>query len=187
MDYLTAPVEPKWMTIARSMLGTKETKGPEHNSVIVRMFDRIHSAWIRDDETPWCAAFVGSCLEEGGYWSTRRPNAKSYLTFGRTFTTRAGLWPAYGAIAVLDRPPRAANGHVAFYVGDVAAIQAEDKLPLVYLLGGNQDDQVCVRSYPLARVVAWRWPLSTPVSTYQPEAARLAALVQNSPTARSDV
>jgi hypothetical protein len=33
----------------------------------------------------------------------------------------------------------------------------------VLLLGGNQDDTVCVKGYPLSKLLGLRWPFQPPV------------------------
>jgi hypothetical protein len=38
---------------------------------------------------------------------------------------------------------------------------------LFWMLGGNQDNQVCVRAYPWSRVVATRWPKDYPYVDYR--------------------
>lgn len=173
--------EPPWMTQARGMIGLREIAGPQHASAIVRMWDRIHTVWIRDDETPWCAAFVGTCLEDAGFRSTRRANARSYETWGRPYVPPAGLsrhaktgllpecQPPYGTVAVLERLPRPTDGHVCFYVGPATP-------GTFYALGGNQGNAVSVRQFPYSRVVAWRWPKDYPVSYFQPPVSYIAAI-----------
>lgn len=54
--------EPKWLTEARRYIGEREIKGPQHNPLIVQMWKDIKRGGIKDDETPWCAAFVSSVL-----------------------------------------------------------------------------------------------------------------------------
>ena len=44
-------------------LGTREWPGARHNSVVLKYF-RDASMPMVDDETPWCAAFVGAVLAE---------------------------------------------------------------------------------------------------------------------------
>lgn len=137
-----------WMLEARRLIGTKETVGPKHNSTILRMWESI-KAPFRDDETPWCAAFVGHCLEATGVRSTRSASARSYVKWGSEWV---GSLNAYGTVIVLSRPGSPWSGHVGFltgYDGDREVIQ---------LLSGNSDNQVKFAEYPLARMVAARWP-----------------------------
>lgn len=66
--------------IARSYLGTKELKGSADNPKIMEMYKTIGHTQVEHDEVAWCAAFVGHCLEKAGVVSTRKLNARSYLT-----------------------------------------------------------------------------------------------------------
>lgn len=70
------------MTSARSYLGTKEIKGSADNPKIMEMYRTVGHDWVEHDEVAWCAAFVGHCLEKAGFASTRKLNARSYLTWG---------------------------------------------------------------------------------------------------------
>lgn len=145
------PANP-WMDVARSLIGLSEIKGPRHESRIVAMWDAIHCAWFKDDETPWCAGYVGACLERAGIRSSRSAAARSYEKWGvdpRPFGTVAEI--PYGAIVVLSRAGAGAgSGHVGFYCGPSGSGFA--------LLGGNQNDAVRISSYLWSRIVAVRWP-----------------------------
>ena len=68
------------MSIARSYLGTKELKGSADNPKIMEMYRTVGHHWVEHDEVAWCAAFVGHCLEKAGFTSTRKLNARSYLS-----------------------------------------------------------------------------------------------------------
>lgn len=137
-----------WLVTARSLIGLKEIKGPQHDPEILQMWKNIKRGGIKDDETPWCAAFVGSCLELNGIRSTRFESAASYATWGQALSE-----PVYGCIAV---GKRSGGGHVGFVVG-----MTEDGDLL--LLGGNQSDSVSIVRYPRARVYAYRWPSEKPL------------------------
>lgn len=90
--------EPRWLTEARKYIGLKEIKGPQHNPDILQFWRDIKRSGIKDDETPWCAAFAGAVLERSGIRSSRFESAKSYLQWGRELQT-----PALGCIAVFTR------------------------------------------------------------------------------------
>jgi len=64
--------EPKWLQIARQYIGTREIPGPQHNLVIVNMWEEI-GAPFRDDETAWCGAFVGHVLQQAGFSIVAKP------------------------------------------------------------------------------------------------------------------
>lgn len=135
-----------WLQKAQEYVGVAEIKGPHHHPKILEWWKAIHADFA-DDETPWCAAFVGGVLEECGFNSTRSAMARSYEKFGIDL---AG--PAVGAIVVFHRGnPEAGTGHVGFVVG-------RDNDGHLMVLGGNQGDKVCIKAFDTDRVVAYRWP-----------------------------
>lgn len=136
-------LEPKWMSIARGLIGVREIKGPEHAPEILQMWRDIKRGGIRNDETPWCAAFVGAVLERAGVVSTRFESAASYLSWGVELAA-----PAVGCIVVFTRE---GGGHVGFVVG-------QDQKGSLLVLGGNQADAVNIRAFSRGRVSGYRWP-----------------------------
>lgn len=139
-------MEPRWITHARRLIGVKQLPGPRHEARIVRMWEAI-KAPFRDDETAWCAAFVGSVLEEVGITSTRSAAARSYTQWGVACAQRLG------AVVVFSRPPSTWSGHVGFLVG-------RDPRGRLMVLGGNQGDAVNIAPFDTTRVLAYRWPLN---------------------------
>lgn len=135
----TAP----WLDLARQLIGLTETPGPGNTPEIVQMWRDIKRGGIKDDATPWCAAFVGAMLERSGIRSSRFESAKSYLDWGQLLAV-----PVPGCVVVFTRQ---GGGHVGFAVGrDVAGN--------LLILGGNQGDAVNVRAFPVSRVSGYRWP-----------------------------
>lgn len=140
--------EPLWLAYARQQVGTREIKGAKHEPKILAWWKAIKRGGIKDDETPWCAAFVGACLEAVGIVSSRYESAKSYIAWG------IGLkHPIVGAVAVLVRE---GGGHVGFVVG-------RDRFGNILLLGGNQSDAVNIRAFNPGRIVGYRWPAAVPL------------------------
>ncbi len=134
----------KALETAFSYLGISEIKGSLHNKDIIQMFADIGHHWVKDDETAWCAAFVGSCLEKAGIRSTRKLNARSYLEFGTETKT-----PKLGDIVIFWRGSKTSwQGHVGFYLNEHKGY--------IYTLGGNQSDSVCVQKYPKERLLGIR-------------------------------
>lgn len=140
--------DPAWLVEARKYIGTREIPGIRHEPLILQWWRKIRRGGIKDDETPWCAAFVGACLEDVGIVSSRFESARSYLTWGRQIDK-----PVHGCIVVFSRD---GGGHVGFLVG----VDAKGGL---LILGGNQGNAVNVRSFPRSRVSGYRWPLAVPV------------------------
>lgn len=140
--------DPKWIALARSMIGVTETPGPDSNPEVVQMFKDIKRGGIKDDATPWCAAFVGAMLERSGIKSSRFESAKSYLGWGDDLEG-----PMYGCVVVFTRE---GGGHVGFVVG-------RDDEGHLMVLGGNQGDAVNIKAFKLDRVSGYRWPAGEPM------------------------
>ena len=138
----------RWIELARQFIGLHEVKGREHNPEILQMWKDIKRGGIKDDETPWCAAFVGAMLERAGIKSSRFESAKSYLSWGVQLKE-----PTADCIVVFTRD---GGGHVGFVVG-------QDSVGNLLVLGGNQSDAVNVRAFPRGRVSGYRWPDGVPL------------------------
>jgi len=137
--------DPRWLAAAWREFGQAERAGESDNLRILALTREIGHPEVAHDETAWCAAFVGACLERAGLPSTRSLAARSYLAWGEPLAA-----PRIGAIAVLSRGSNPAEGHVGFWLGET-----DDG---VVLLGGNQSDAVGVAAFPSARLLALRWP-----------------------------
>lgn len=143
-----ATLEPNWIAIARGYIGTREIPGAANNPTIVGWWKAIGSPWFKDDETPWCAGFVGGMLEQAGIKSTRNAAARSYELWG------VGLdGPRFGCVVTFAR---LGGGHVGFCVGI-------DKLGRLMILGGNQGDAVNIKPFDRYRVTSYRWPAGRPI------------------------
>lgn len=134
--------------IARTYLGIKEVAGPRDNPKIMEMYASVGHDWVEHDETAWCAAFVGHCLEKAGIRSTRALNARSYLTFGEPVAVTDAR---EGDIVVFERGSSSWQGHVAFFI-KATATQIE-------VLGGNQSNGVTIARYPRSRLLGIRRPI----------------------------
>ncbi len=155
--------QPRWLACAWDELGQREIGGSADNPRILAYFRAVGQAGVRHDEVPWCAAFVGACLERAGVASTHSLMARSYESWG------AGLEDGrLGAVVILSRGGDPALGHVGFLIGE-----DDDH---VFLLGGNQGEAVTVAAFPKSRIVGVRWPLATPASDSASSAAGPAAL-----------
>lgn len=131
--------------IARSYVGTTEGPGPADNPVIMEMYASVGHDWVEHDSVAWCAAFVGHCLEKAGIKSTRKLTARSYLDWGVPVDVADAQ---QGDIGVIPRGSSSWQGHV-FFIDRV-----EGKW--VWGLGGNQDDAVNVKRYPISKLLGVR-------------------------------
>lgn len=135
---------PSWMRKAIAELGEREKWGGKHNPRIIE-YHSTTTLSATDDEVPWCASFVCWCLEKSGYESTQSARARSYEAWGSEVKV-----PIFGAIVVLERPPNPRSGHVGFYAGETNKS--------IWVLGGNQNNQVSYKKYPKKRLLSYRLP-----------------------------
>jgi uncharacterized protein (TIGR02594 family) len=135
--------DPCWLKEAWKYEGIKEIKGSRHNPKVVQFFKDVGHGWVKNDETAWCAAFVGAMLAHCDMPHTSSLAARSYLQWGRK-TSR----PKRGDIVVFKRGNSSWQGHVAFYLGEASG--------RIYVLGGNQANAVNVRSYTKSSLLGYR-------------------------------
>lgn len=140
--------EPKWLTVARGELGTREIEGPKSNSRIVE-YAKVSVGVAAPDSEAWCARFVGWCLEKDGLESTsstRKSTARSYMQWGDQIDE-----PQPGCIVVFWRGSKSSwQGHVGFFIKQNATH--------VWVLGGNQSNKVSIAKYPKKQLLGYRWP-----------------------------
>ena len=148
--------------IARSYIGTTEGPGPADNPVIMEMYASVGQTHVEHDSVAWCAAFVGHCLEKAGIRSTRKLTARSYLDWGVPVEVPDAQ---QGDIGVISRGSSTWQGHV-FFIDRI-------KGQWVWGLGGNQDDAVNVKRYPVAKLLGVRRAGNVaPVGTMSVEAVQ---------------
>jgi uncharacterized protein (TIGR02594 family) len=131
--------------LAKKEVGTLEVAGAKHNPKVLQYFRDAGHPEIVNDETAWCAAFVGAMLERSGVPSTRALNARSYLKWGQPVALEDAK---PGDIVVFQRGDSAWQGHVAFYEAQGAT--------KITVLGGNQSDSVNRSSYPISKLLGVR-------------------------------
>jgi len=140
--------------IAQRFIGIREVDGSVANPAILAML-RLDGDWPKDDSVPWCAAFTNYVC-----WLLRLPRSKSlrarsWLSVG-TPVVEADRWEAAYDVVILQRGSGKqpgpsvidAPGHVGFF----SAQEGER----IWILGGNQSDEVNVSSYPKSRVLGVR-------------------------------
>ncbi len=137
-----------WFAIAQREMdtGVDEVRGDDRHNPRIVEYHQSTSLLATDDETPWCSSFANWCFVQAGFDGTNSARARSWETWGQ------GLGkPRRGCVAVFWRDTKASGkGHVAFFF--------EEKAERVFVLGGNQDNQVNVKSYPKSELLGYRWP-----------------------------
>jgi uncharacterized protein (TIGR02594 family) len=137
--------EPYWLTRARREIGQQEDDGPGSNPRIVEYHSHTKLK-ATDDTIPWCSSFMCWVFESEGIPSTKSAAAVSWLDWGEALEK-----PVIGCVVVLRRlsgGPAAA--HVGLYVGELPGS--------IEILGGNQQNRVCVQPFPLSLVLGYRKP-----------------------------
>jgi len=151
---MTKTTEPRWLTLARTDLGIRETPGVANNPVLMKRFAGITKALgiaYNADSVPWCGAIMA-------WWMTQ-----CQLT-PPAIAVRAKSWASWGSALAADRLApgavlvfeRAGGGHVTLYLG-------EDSTHY-HCLGGNQGDAITITRIEKSRCVARRWPKGEPVT-----------------------
>lgn len=134
----------KVFQIALGEYGVRGIPGTSHNSQILRYFSNIGSKWVKDDETAWCAAFANWCFWKAGLKVPGTLAARSFLTLGKRT-----LAPKLGDIVVFWRVSKdSPYGHVGFFVRETK--------DAVYVLGGNQSNEVNITLFPKSQVLDYR-------------------------------
>lgn len=156
--------EPKHYKIAKQLEadGLKEIPGKKHNPQVLQLYKTVGRPDVKNDETAWCAAFVGHCLVKGGYQHTPVKVsllARSYEGYGSTVYKKAtkkrkkvgdisAALP--GDICIFPRGNSTWQGHVAFFVRETPKS--------VYVLGGNQNNEVNIKRYSKSKLITIRRP-----------------------------
>lgn len=132
---------PLYYEIARKEIGVKEISGKSHNPRIIE-YHTATALKATEDEVSWCSAFANWCLLKAGVKGTNNAAARSFLKWGKSVKED----PKEGDICIFWRgSPESWQGHVGFYV--------REDLINIYVLGGNQNNSVCVQAYPKSRLL----------------------------------
>ena len=127
------------MKVAFSQLATTEIIGKNDNPSVIRYFHEIGHTWVKHDEVAWCAAFWNWVCLKSFCEKTGKLNAQSFLEVGTHINP---IDAKFGDTVVLWRDsPTSWKGHVGGFVG-----WSKDRR-FVYLIGGNQSNQVNIKRY----------------------------------------
>lgn len=150
-------MKPHWLEIAEKEIGVHEVKGGENPRILE--YHAATSLHAREDEIPWCAAFVNWCLKQADVWGTNSAAAISFASWGVKLTE-----PKEGCIVVIRQRKSGTDQATGSSSGNHVAFFQKIEGGRIFLLGGNQSDQVKVSSFGLASydVVAYRWPEEVP-------------------------
>lgn len=151
---VASPTEkmPPWMHEMYRRMGLHETRD---NTVL--------STWLRigrylgdPAKLPWCGDAIETCIVKT-LPNEPVPNNPFWAQSWAQFGVNAGA-PVVGSIGVIRWT--ASSGHV----GIVAGVNGSN----INLLGGNQSNEINIRSFPRSKFIAFRWPVSYPIKQYPP-------------------
>lgn len=131
--------------IALSQYGIKETPGKEDNPEVLKYFNEIGFDGEKlKDETAWCSAFINWVAKKSNRKYSKKLNARSWLKVGSVTS-----FPQVGDVVVFWRESiNSWKGHVGLYI-------REDEKN-IWVLGGNQKNQVSIAPYPKSRLLGYR-------------------------------
>ncbi|MCI2229579.1 TIGR02594 family protein [Polaribacter sp. MSW13] len=135
----------KIINIALSQVGIKEVSGTQDNPEVLKYFNELgFDGAALKDETAWCSAFVNWVAKEANLQYSKKLNARSWLEVGTEVTK-----PEKGDVVVFWRDSKKSwKGHVAFFIRETQN--------WIYVLGGNQNNQVKISAYPKNRLLGYR-------------------------------
>lgn len=134
------------INVALSQYGVSEILGDRHNAIIISYFKEIGYKWVSTDETAWCSAFANWVALKSHKKRSGQLTARSWLKVGEKVEV-----PLVGDIVVFWRESRSSwKGHVGFFIS-----YSQDK-KYIYCLGGNQNNQVSIKAYPVYRLLGFR-------------------------------
>ena len=135
----------KWLTIAKQEVGVKTFPTGSSNPRIEEFHKHTNIAGY-DDKAAWCSSFLNWVFARCNIKGTESALARSWLDWGDSL-----IEPKQGCVVVLEREdPNGWQGHVALFL----RIENDE----IFLLGGNQQDEVREYHYPLTSVLSYRWP-----------------------------
>ena len=134
-----------FIELALSHIGISEVAGTQANPEIAKFFDGFPNL-PRSDEIPWCSLFLYWCAKQANLPippKNKAPMARSWLHVGTPIDT-----PQVGDIAIFSRSSSPISGHVGIFCN-----QIKDN---IFILGGNQKNSVCIKSFPKQNLIAYR-------------------------------
>ncbi len=138
---------PKILIAALNLHGTLEAPGTANNPKIMAWADEIGGSVEENytaDSIAWCGLFVAVVCTRADKPIIANPLwALSWSAWGKPTKS-----PELGDLLVFTRD---GGGHVGFYVGE------DEKA--YHVLGGNQDDQVCIKRIEKKRLYGARTPI----------------------------
>ena len=144
-DVRVSKSEMHWR-IFMKYLGIHEVPGPKSHPLIEAWINEAEKWLPKDDsETAWCGCFRGNVgMLAGSGVPIQHYRARQWLLWGRGAGLDPSLWQQ-GDTIIMKRPG-------GFHVGLFGGVDGGKML----LLGGNQNNSVCIAQYDFSSVVGCR-------------------------------
>ena len=129
----------------------KELPGSTSSPLIQWFHELAGLGSNESDETPWCSGFVNAMCWLARATRSKRANARSWLEVGQVIADLSDAAVGFDVIILrrfINGIDNGVSGHVGFYAGHDSAF--------VYLLGGNQSDQVTVARFDRKDIIGIR-------------------------------
>lgn len=134
------------LKIAFGELGQKEIKTKNEHNQRILTYQEMTGLNFGNDEVAWCSIFANWVALQANLPMSKSAMARSWLKVGAKTD-----WPQPGDIVVFWRKDREGMfGHVGFFLGYTKSGKS------IYCLGGNQDDEVNIQTFPLDRILEFR-------------------------------
>lgn len=129
---------------ALSFYGESPIAGKMANEQILAFLKATSYPVTDSDEVPWCSAFLVYIFQQCGIETTANAAALSWLNFSENTDQ-----PKLGDVVVLGWPKETkANHHVGLFI--------REKAEVVYILAGNQHNEVDIVAWNKADVLSYR-------------------------------
>ena len=130
--------------LASEFIGLTEIPGEQNNPQILTFFQDIGDNWVQTDETAWCSAMINWVALKCGCERSYKLDARSWLEIGQDIKI-----PELGDLVIFWREdPKSWKGHVGLYAGQTKKS--------IFCLGGNQNNQVNIKTYPKYRLLKFK-------------------------------
>lgn len=141
--------DPAYLTNALRDVGLSEIVGEVNEPRVLAMYEAVGHSWVKEDEVPWCAAYVGSHLKAEGYKLPPLPETLRARAYDERVGAPVSLAQARrGDVCRFKRPPPGSgNGHVGFF------LSLSPDRRLIRLLSGNSRNMVREADYPVADLI----------------------------------
>lgn len=134
----------KLLKTALKYYGEKEEKGSQTNWLILKWVKRYIPSVKDDGDYAWCSIFINEIAKECNLEYTDSALARSWLNVGEEVEE-----PEMGNVVILWRDSKDSQwGHVGLYVKEDSSS--------IYVLGGNQNNQISIAKYPKSRLLGYR-------------------------------